>query len=123
MTPTQLVDEKETNSDSDEIECPWCGAEHGDLFEHNLNDDTTEVTCGKCEREFTLSCSVSVSYTASRRGKDEDRHMHRCRVCGQEDPEPCFLDCDVEELERGHVVGGGAVCSKCEAEGKGDHDA
>lgn len=124
MTPAQLAEEKETTDDGDSIKCPWCGAAHRDLFEHNLADgDTTEVECGECEREFTISCRISVTYTASREGKDLNRHMHWCRVCEKEDPVPCFLDCDVEELIPGAVVGGGAVCALCKAEGKGDDDA
>jgi len=57
----------DTTDDGGIIPCPWCGASHGDLFEHRLGDgDTVTVDCDGCGKQFELSCAITVDYHASR---------------------------------------------------------
>jgi hypothetical protein len=47
--------------------CPWCGYRLGDAWELDLHDgDTTEVDCGKCEKAYRVTASVSISYSTQR---------------------------------------------------------
>ncbi len=48
----------------DEPICPFCGHVVGDAWELELDDEqSTEVECDECEREFTVTASVSVDYS------------------------------------------------------------
>ena len=58
----------DTTDDSGVIPCPWCGAGHGDLWDHDWSGgrECIEVECHDCEEPFTLIRRVSVDYTAKR---------------------------------------------------------
>ena len=42
-----------------EVVCPYCGYEFHDSWEL---DDTGDIECGSCEREFTFNRYVDVTY-------------------------------------------------------------
>jgi hypothetical protein len=55
-----------TESNGDEIACPWCGHKRGDLWDYKWDGrECIEVECHNCERPFTLARIVSVTYTAT----------------------------------------------------------
>ena len=56
-----------TNCESDVI-CPWCGEViEGDCETSEFYEDGTHVfSCPECDKEFTLSTSVSYAYSTER---------------------------------------------------------
>ena len=61
-----MTTERETWNDSDHIECPWCGhvGRYDDLYMED--EETEDVECHSCEKEFEIRASVSVDYRATR---------------------------------------------------------
>jgi hypothetical protein len=53
------------HSYTDEIVCPYCGSEQGDSWE--LSDDSGDLECGNCDKEFTYERDITVNYTTSRK--------------------------------------------------------
>jgi len=48
-----------------EAVCPYCFKVGSDTWDYNMQDDqTTEVSCGHCSEKFSLSLSISTTYTA-----------------------------------------------------------
>jgi len=60
-TTPQKIDHKYT----DEIVCPYCGSEHTDSWEYK--EDSDEIQCGECEKEFTYERIVTVEYCTSKK--------------------------------------------------------
>lgn len=57
-----------TLSDADTLACPWCGYEHTDLWEWNLEDEkTSDLECEQCEQPIRVTMRVSVSYECEAR--------------------------------------------------------
>lgn len=55
-----------TESDGDEIACPWCGHKHGDLWAYDWNLGACRaVECHDCGQPFALTRIPSVTYTAT----------------------------------------------------------
>jgi transcription elongation factor Elf1 len=55
------------------VVCPFCFQEDVDAWEYNMSDgDSTVVTCGECEQEFQLECSVSIDYTTKKIEKEDE---------------------------------------------------
>lgn len=48
-----------------EITCPWCGHKANNSWQLHLWDgDEDEIECGECDRNFTVTCSVTIDYTS-----------------------------------------------------------
>jgi transcription elongation factor Elf1 len=48
-----------------EITCPYCLHKDQDSWDYHMEDgDVIEIECGKCEKPFEVSMSVSISYTS-----------------------------------------------------------
>lgn len=58
------------------IECPYCGAEHGDLWEWNINEFESygEYECCECGKTFMLERHYDVWYTADK--KEEEHNLN-----------------------------------------------
>lgn len=47
------------------VVCPFCFTEDEDAWEYNLsNGDSTVVSCGECNQDFQVECSILVDYTS-----------------------------------------------------------
>lgn len=47
--------------------CPHCGASYRDAWELRLEDGgVAEVECGSCENEYTVTCSITVTYDTTK---------------------------------------------------------
>lgn len=61
-----MTEESDTAFDCDytrDIVCPYCGYRHPDSHEISWNEEGCgETECGRCDKSFHWSCSVSVSY-------------------------------------------------------------
>lgn len=57
-----------------EIKCPYCDYEFSDSWEYD--DDTTELTCSSCDKEFNVERNVEVTYCTSRIKCDESKHVY-----------------------------------------------
>ncbi len=58
-----------TTSTEESIACPHCGEQNRDLWDHDWGSrEEIETDCGACEEPFTLSRSVTVTYTATPKG-------------------------------------------------------
>jgi len=55
----------------DEITCPYCGYRFLDSWEYEDIDDSVEIECGECEREFDLYVKTSTTYTTRKKGDME----------------------------------------------------
>lgn len=43
--------------------CPYCGHRYQDAWElFEGDDDTNEIECGKCEKKYQSTSSVSITY-------------------------------------------------------------
>lgn len=50
---------------TDEIVCPLCKHKFSDSWEYELDgDDSTEVECENCGKDFLVTISVTVNYTS-----------------------------------------------------------
>jgi len=47
---------------SDRVKCPYCGADHTDLHEYDLEDGEWVVEECSCGNSFEIICSVNVTY-------------------------------------------------------------
>jgi uncharacterized Zn-finger protein len=48
--------------------CPYCGDILTDAWEMNLRDGESEdVTCGNCDEEFKVTCSIDVTYDTEKK--------------------------------------------------------
>jgi DNA-directed RNA polymerase subunit RPC12/RpoP len=55
----------------EEITCPHCGYHISDSWDYNLGqDETTEVECHNCEREFKVTCNIKVDYTSAKKREE-----------------------------------------------------
>ena len=48
--------------------CPYCGRVYGDAWEINFGGDmegSTEITCGACEKDFSVDRHVEVTYSTT----------------------------------------------------------
>jgi nitrite reductase/ring-hydroxylating ferredoxin subunit len=49
-----------------EAVCPHCFQEQRDSWEYEMRDgEERTVSCQNCDKEFEISCSISVYYTSS----------------------------------------------------------
>ena len=54
----------ETSSDtSEQIECPACGENITDLWDHNWDHECIEIECSHCDAPLVLCRAVYVTYT------------------------------------------------------------
>lgn len=58
-----MIIEQET-SDGHNLICPYCGGRHSDSYEYFTFKDDAVVECGHCERDFSASRVVDVTYEA-----------------------------------------------------------
>jgi hypothetical protein len=65
-----MTDEIETTSD-DSVICPYCGFDDpGAIGDLNLfKEGETEMDCGACDKEFTISVSVSYAYESKKKNE------------------------------------------------------
>lgn len=49
---------------TDNIVCPYCGGEETDSWE--FHEDSGDINCGSCHKEFHYERDISVSYTTSK---------------------------------------------------------
>lgn len=63
--PDELPDQ--TESECDEIACPWCNAPFRDLWEwfYDEPDRVVTDTCDRCGRDVEFSCEMTWLYTAA----------------------------------------------------------
>ncbi len=55
-----------------EVVCPHCGYEHGDSWERHMDDGAEESdTCGRCGKDFTVTCCISVTYSTEKKEAEE----------------------------------------------------
>ncbi len=48
-----------------EIVCPHCGRQFTDSWEFNMDDgEEIDVECRYCEKEFVVTCDVTVTYSS-----------------------------------------------------------
>ena len=47
------------------IKCPYCNYEDQDSWEFT-EDEETQVTCGRCEKDFNVSRQIEVTYSTSK---------------------------------------------------------
>lgn len=84
-----------------DVECPYCGAEldinHDDGYGYS-ESDIHQQQCGKCEKYFTYTTSISFYYDVEKAdclndGEHEYKKIHtyphefsklRCTICGEE---------------------------------------
>ena len=56
----------EEHYNEDAPKCPYCDTEYGDAWELGMNDsDYLILECPNCEKEYEVSCCVSVTYTSN----------------------------------------------------------
>ncbi len=75
LTSSQQIFKNEFDSDGDirnyEAVCPYCFVENDDTWEKNLRDgETVNATCDNCNKEFQITCDITVSYTTCRINED-----------------------------------------------------
>jgi hypothetical protein len=49
--------------------CPHCGGKYSDAWEINFSGDmegTTEITCGHCDEDFSVTRNVEVTYSTGK---------------------------------------------------------
>jgi sarcosine oxidase delta subunit len=64
---------------TDEVVCPYCGYVHSDSWE--LGGDSGEDRCSGCEKFFSWTRNVSVSYSTSKDcEKNKEEHEWRTKV-------------------------------------------
>ena len=51
---------------TNEIVCPYCGAENGIPDEHSDEGELVEMECRECEKEFVYQCNYSVDYSSQK---------------------------------------------------------
>lgn len=84
-----------------DVECPYCGAEleinHDDGYGYS-ESDIHQQQCGKCERYFTYTTSISFYYSVEKADcLNDGEHVYkktctyppefaklRCIICGEE---------------------------------------
>ena len=50
------------HEDTDEIICPYCGYEHQDSCDLNMeNGETDVIECKNCGQDFSVICDISYS--------------------------------------------------------------
>lgn len=55
--------------------CPHCGSVQQDIWEYELEqDDTREIECGNCEKEFFVCMQLNPTYTTSRIKEDRPEY-------------------------------------------------
>lgn len=58
---------------TDNVVCPWCGHEHDCSWEFfDDGHESTEAECGECDKPFTASRDVSVTYSTKRKEPQHD---------------------------------------------------
>jgi uncharacterized Zn-finger protein len=68
-----LVLEEYERHNNDQPVCPYCGCVYADAFELGLDDDeSTEVECVECDKEFRIHAEISVSYSTDPIGGEPD---------------------------------------------------
>jgi len=52
---------------TDEVVCPWCGYEHADSWERNMNNGSESMDwCEECGGQMSITCHIDVSYTTGK---------------------------------------------------------
>jgi len=63
---------------TENIVCPYCGCEHGDSWEYNLDSTDTVIECYDCGEEFYAYREIEVTYSTKKAEKG------KCSLCGKE---------------------------------------
>lgn len=60
MTPDEI-----NHYHTDAVVCPYCGHSHSDSYEFfpSIYQESAEVECGECEKEFKAYRNISVNYS------------------------------------------------------------
>ncbi len=86
------------HENTENIVCPICGHEHTDSWEYE--DDSGEITCQGCNKEFFFEREYDVSYTTSKHNLDTEKYQPSngtegaifidsfCMKCRHCDPNP-----------------------------------
>jgi hypothetical protein len=83
----------------DAITCPYCGWEDNDSWEMLMSDgDIEDVECGECGKMFSVSCSVSVSYSSQKLCKENEEDHEWKEVEGKYNMRKCSI-CDKYQLK------------------------
>jgi len=68
---TENQEEIDTVDDHNLI-CPYCGEKHDEPWEYfSNNDETADVICDECDRDFVAIRHISVSYQTVKKGKPQ----------------------------------------------------
>lgn len=65
--PGREMQDEDDCSHEDSVICPYCGHKQdpSDGFGVNNDDDTNELACERCDKDFTVKLHVSYSYSTS----------------------------------------------------------
>jgi DNA-directed RNA polymerase subunit RPC12/RpoP len=64
MKELKIINNEIDSTCTDELVCPYCGHQESDSWE--VYPDDGVYKCGECEKEYTYSRYVSVTYTTKK---------------------------------------------------------